>query len=406
MAPGAPGASARAGRLSARRTAPLDCWAITPPGVEAITAGELRALGLVPGDTEPGGVAFRADHTGLAAANLGLRTASRIVVRIGRFRAAAFHELEKRARTVPWASVVAPGSTVAFRVTSRKSRLYHQRAIAERLLESVARAVPGVTAGRAAAEDGDDAEAPADGGGPAPALLVVVRVLHDEVTISADSSGEHLHRRGWRLATAKAPLRETLAAAMLLASGWPGTAPLVDPFCGSGTIPIEAALLARRIAPGLGRAFAAERWPSVEAAAWAAARARAREAVRPAAGVPIVGADRDAGAIEASRANAERAGVAGDVEFRRAPIGALAPPPGAGWLVTNPPWGARVGEADRLRDLYATFGRVVRERLAGWQVALLAADRRLPGHAGLAWRDGFATTSGGIRVRLLLAPGG
>jgi putative N6-adenine-specific DNA methylase len=369
----------------------FECYAVAPPGVEAITARELAGLGLAPGEQEPGGVAFRAPAAGLYAANLELRTASRVLVRAGSFHASTFYELERRAKQIPWARFVAPGGGVAFRVTSRKSKLYHQRAVAERLVASVAHAVAGGHAVVAA-----DDEMPADR-----AQLFVVRLVHDQCTVSADSSGLHLHQRGYRLATAKAPLRETLAAAMLLGAGWDGSAPLLDPMCGSGTIVIEAALLARRIAPGLARTFGFERWPAFDAGCWARVTAAARERALPAAPGPIQGSDRDAGAVRAAAANAERAGVAGSLELRQAAISAIAPPPGPGWVVTNPPYGVRIGERAQLRDLFAQFGKVLRRRCPGWQVALLSARREFERQTGIGLAPVFETTNGGIRVRLV-----
>lgn len=361
----------------------LDAWVVAAPGLEPLTARELTTLGIEPGETEPGGVRFRADLAGVMRANLHLRTAGRVVVRVASFRASAFYELERKARRVPWKDFLPPGAALRFRVTSRKSRLYHEDGIAERLVEAA-------------------------GGGGADADLVqefVVRVFRDEVTISADASGALLHQRGYRLATAKAPLRETLAASMLLGAGWDGTMPLVDPMCGSGTIPIEAALLARRIAPGRHRRFAFENWPAFDRGAWEALLAEADEQTLPHAPVAIEGSDRDAGAIEAATANAERAGVSADIGFRRVALSALEPPPGPGWIITNPPYGHRVGEAKPLRDLFARFGQVVRRRCPGWRAAMLSANRMLEGQTGLPWEEVFQTTNGGIRVRLVVTPG-
>ena len=380
---------------------PLDCYAVTHPGVEAITARELAGLGITPGAMEPGGVAFQTDGRGMRAANLHLRTASRVLVRIGVFRASAFSELERRGRHLPWERFIAPGSALRFRVTSRKSRLYHQDAVAERLLAIAGRTVPGLTPATAAAA-GDDADA-ADDTPRGDDQLVVVRIVRDRCTVSLDSSGALLHRRGYRLAVARAPLRETLAAAMLLGVGWDGSVPLVDPFCGSGTIPIEGALIARRIPPGIDRRFGFERWPGFDAAAWAEESDRARAAILPAAGAPILASDRDAGAVEAASANASRAGVAGDVEIRRAPVSAIAVPEAPGWIVSNPPYGARVGERLRLRDLYAQLGHVVRRLPPGWRIALLSAHADLDAQTGLPFEPVLETANGGIRVRLVQA---
>jgi putative N6-adenine-specific DNA methylase len=228
----------------------------------------------------------------------------------------------------------------------------------------------------------------------------IVRLLRDEVTISADASGALLHLRGWRLAVGKAPLRETLAATLVLASGWSAESPLVDPFCGSGTIAIEAALIARRIAPGRARRFAMEMWPALNSNIISDARKRAATKAR-AAPATIVGRDRDAGAIAAARANAERAGVSADVVFEPAALSSLAPDAGTGWIVTNPPYGERIGDAGALRDLYAAFGRVVREGRPGWKVALMSADQVLDGQLGLALTEVLRTTNGGLPVRIV-----
>ena len=372
-------------------TAGYACYAITPPGVEHLTAAELLRHGITPGDTEPGGVAFQATLPQLYTANLALRTANRIIVRVAAFPARAFYELERKAKRVPWADYLEPGEPVRFRVTSRKSRLYHQDAVAERLAAVVGSEPVGLSGGHdEEEEDGDTGQ------------LFLVRIVRDMVTISADSSGALLHRRGYRQATGRAPLRETLAAAMLLGAGYDGSQTLLDPFCGSGTIPIEAALLARRIAPGLRRAFAFEQWPGFDAVQWATLREEASSQILPAAPAPILGSDRDQGAIDAARGNAERAGVAGDVGFRLAPLSEMAPPTGPGLLITNPPYGVRVGGGADLRDLYARLGSLFRERAAGWTLAVLSSDPMLTGQLGVALASRWESNNGGIGVRLLV----
>ncbi len=375
----------------------LTCWAVTAPGVESLVADELRALGLVPGATEPGGVEFPASSADLVRALLWLRTANRVTVRIAEFRAAAFGELERHALKIPWQRLIPEGAAVHFRVTSKKSRLYHNDAIAERLERAALAAVPGTRAIRApsAAEELEDdlTQIPE-------VQRVVVRASRDIFTLSIDAAGALLHRRGWRQEVAKAPLRETLAATMLLACGWDGSLPLVDPLCGSGTIAIEAALLARRIAPGRHRRFAAEAWPSFPPSLWAVGRAEAKALERQ-SDTPIAGADRDAGAIAAAEANAERAGVSGAVSFTRATISALAPDNGEGWVITNPPYGARIGERTGLRDLYAVLGRVIRERRPRWHLGMLSADRMLDNQTGLRLQEVLRTNNGGIPVRVV-----
>jgi putative N6-adenine-specific DNA methylase len=348
---------------------------------------------------EEGGVEWDGSLESVARANLWLRTASRVLVRVAEFRATAFFELELHAKRIPWNRFVAAGSQVEFRVTCRKSKLYHSDAVAQRFAQAVERLVPSVRITRArVAGDDDDATDTDD------RQLFVVRFLHDVCTVSVDSSGPLLHRRGYRQQIAKAPLRETLAAAILLGAGWNGDIPLVDPMCGSGTIPIEAARLARFIAPGRDRGFAFLRWPEVDRAQWTKLLDDARSGELPASPVEIVGADRDAGAIEAARANAERAGVADDVEFRVQPISALEPSEPPGLIATNPPYGVRVGESDALRNLYAQLGNVARSARPGWTVALLSAERRLEQQTRLAFEERFQTRNGGIAVRLVTAP--
>ncbi|HYW05338.1 MAG TPA: hypothetical protein VE913_00200 [Longimicrobium sp.] len=379
---------------------PLALFAAAAPGLEPLVVAELRALGIVAAP-EPGGAAWEGTEADLHAANLWLRTASRVTVLAAAFRARTFFELERHARKIPWERWVAKGEPVRLRVTSKKSGLYHERAIAERVLDAIERRVGSL--GAAGVVQGEEGEEEAGEG-----QLFVIRFIRDACTIRADASGALLYLRGYRQAVAKAPLRETLAAAMLTGSGWPGDAPLLDPMCGSGTIAIEAALMARGIAPGLAgadrapRRFAFERWPEHDAALWDGAVRRARAAILPAAPAPIRGSDRDAGAITAALANAERAGVVNDVEFRERPISAIEPPPGPGWMVSNPPYGVRVGESDALRNLYAQLGRVARERAPGWTMALLAAEPRLEAQVGVRFEPAFSTRNGGIPVRLVV----
>jgi putative N6-adenine-specific DNA methylase len=276
---------------------------------------------------------------------------------------------------------------VRFRVTCHKSALYHSDAVAQRLAES---AMAATGAGVAEVTEVEDEEGSAE-------QLFIVRLDHDTVTISADSSGALLHRRGYRQAIAKAPLRETLAAAMLLASGWSAERPLIDPMCGSGTIPIEAALLARRIAPGIGRSFAFERWAAFDEGRWGRIRERALAEALPSAPQPIVAADRDAGAIAACASNAARAGVTEDVEAVQRPLSATVPAGEIpGWVITNPPYGMRIGTD--VRNLYARLGQLLRTSLAGWELGVLTASTALERQIGVPLERAFEASNGGIKV--------
>jgi putative N6-adenine-specific DNA methylase len=363
-------------------------FVVTTPGLEQLTVQEMRVLNLSP-LVEPGGVTFKADLPAVYSANLHLRTASRILARVGQFfYATTFAELRDKASRLPWERFIRPGQPVAIRVTSHKSKLIHTDAVAERL------------AGAIYDRLGKESPLRKPGGDEAPdaTQLIVARVERDQVTVSMDTSGELLHRRGYRQAVAKAPLRETLAAAMLLASGWDGQAPLMDPFCGSGTIPIEAALIALGIPPGLNRRFAFMDWPGFDEKSWRAllAQVPASTAVQ----LPIFASDRDAGAMKMARENAARAGVEDCIHFACQAVSAITPPLALGWVVTNPPYGLRVSEGKDLRNLYAQFGNVLRAQASGWQVAVLSSDLMLLGHIGLKLDMSFSTINGGLGVHL------
>jgi len=374
----------------------LDCFAIVAPGLEPFALAEAQALGLN-AVAEEGGLAWSGDARSALLANTALRIASRVLVRLANFEARSFAELERHARKIAWGRVLRAGDAVRFRVTCKKSKLYHSDAVAQRLADAAMRVVPGVRAeGGSATEDEID-------DGDEDVSLIVVRLMRDRCTVSADSSGALLHRRGYRQATAKAPLRETIAAAMLAASEWDNTSPLVDPLCGSGTIPIEGALQARQIAPGAHRRFAMERWPTVAPSLGERVRAELAERARPRADAEIVGSDRDAGAIAAASSNAERAGVSEDIVVAvRSLSAAVFPDAARGWIVTNPPYGVRVGEADRVRDLWAQLGNVLRDRAPGWRLALLSPDTALERQLKIPLRAAASISNGGIPVRIMI----
>jgi putative N6-adenine-specific DNA methylase len=386
--------------MPAAADAAPEAFAIVAPGLAALAAAELQTLGVPPLVVESAGVAFAGHPEAVLRVNMHARLVSRVVVRLATFTARDFATLEKAAQRVPWARVLAPGDTALLSVTCRKSRLYHSDAVAERVARGITRALPDVRTDVATRDDDEDVA-------PVPAATRVQRLLvrfdRDVCTISADASGALLHRRGWRLATAKAPLRETLAAALLAASGWPGDAPLLDPLAGAGTIPIEAALMARRMAPGLSRDFACEYWPGVDRSLAVRVREAARAQVLPSAPAPIVCADRDPGAIEAARANAERAGVANDLQFVQQPLSAtsldrVGP---RGWLVTNPPWGIRTGDPATLRALWGSLGALVRAGGAAWTFTAVVPDPALAKELRLSLDRVLITTAGGRQVAFL-----
>ncbi len=412
-----------------------------PPGLEPLLLAELEGLGIQATPLH-GGATWTGGWADILRTNLHLRAASRVLVELGTFRARALGELERKGADLPW-NQVPRDAPARFRVSASRSRLYHEGAIEERLRRAAdlpPEALPG-TPGPAGNEGEEPGESEAAAGGP----LVVVRVHRDEVTVRLDTSGEHLHRRGYRRHVGTAPLRETLAAALLLAgpfspsssSSSPGRAPgdqgaagadpadteeaggpfaVVDPFCGAGTVVIEAALLARNIPPGLATAehrprdFAFLGWPDLPASTWASEVEAARSGILPSGeGLPLLyGSDRDAGVIEAARANAEAAGVAEDLHLSVAPLSRAPLPPlpsaSPGWIVTNPPYGGRLGDRRRLRPLYASLGRAFLSggRLShGWSLIYLSGDPVLDAVTALPLEARFATTNGGLPVRAM-----
>lgn len=381
---------------------PLGFFAITAPGLEEILASEIASLTGRIGETSSGGVAFAGGLKDMRRVNLWSRISNRVLVRIDEFHASSFHELERRAKQIDWSRFVSPGQPIRFRVTCRKSRLYHSDAVAERFAAAINSKVgKNKQIETQGAEDNSSDESEPRSAHPSDAQLVIVRIIDDECSVSADSSGELLHRRGYRQAVAKAPLRETIAAAMLVGSGWDLKSPLVDPMCGAGTIAIEAAMMARKIPPGADRSFAFESWPGHDAAAWKAEVDSAKKEALPKAPGQIVASDRDEGAIAAAKSNATRAGVADDVQFEVRAVSSAEFPDEPGWLVTNPPYGLRVGETGALRNLYAQLGKVLRERAKGYRIAMLSADSELESQLKLDLTEVFQSSNGGIPVHLV-----
>lgn len=371
---------------------PLSISVVCTPGFEPVTREEIRRLGFdvdvaAPGErAEPGLIRLAGDHDAVYRLNLHLRTAARVRIDTEPFLAAAFSELRKKAARLPWSDYLAPGSPVTVKVTTHGSALYHKKGIAERVAGAISDALGRASALQVAADE--DA-------GTAP--IVFVRLVRNLCTVSIDSSGDHLHRRGYRQAVAKAPLRENLAAALVLASGWPGDVPLIDPFCGSGTLVIEAAMIAAGIPPGAGRTFAFTRWPSFQSARWQRILGDAAPARRAASPV-LTGFDRDAGAIAAATANADRAGVGGLVAFERRSISALTVPDGPGWIVTNPPYGERVKGGPDLRNLYARLGSVWRATGPLWHSYLVTSSPRWTGQLGCPVTPVASFLNGGLPV--------
>lgn len=359
----------------------LDIFLVCIPGLERLLEAEAREAGLTVTGHEAGGVSLTGTWLDVWRANLELRGASRVLVRWATFRASHLSELDKRARTVDWAGLLRRDIPVTVETACRRSRIYHSGAASQRIATAITE-----EHGAALAREGG--------------IALKARIDRDICTISVDTSGGLLHKRGSKQAMAKAPLRETMAALLLRACGFTGTEPVYDPMCGSGTFVIEAAEWSTGLKPGRHRSFSFEQLAMFDAREWQALKEE--KAVPRAEGLLFHGSDRDAGAVAASQANAERAGVAAQTNFRRVAVSDIAAPPGsAGLVMINPPYGLRIGDRKPLMDLYATLGRVLRERFTGWRVGLFTPDEGLARETGLSFVGRpLPVLHGGLRVKL------
>ena len=358
-------------------------FAVSAPGLEEICLQEMESIGLKGLQAVPGGVCFTGDLRALYLSNLWLRSASRILVRVGEVHARDFPELYRKCLRLPWGRFVRRDVAVQVRAASHASRLFHTGRIAGSIAEAIDHAL-----GRKGVLEEE--------GSP---LLVLARFEEDRCTLSVDSSGELLHRRGYRLEAGAAPLRENLAAATLLHLGWRGQVPLFDPTCGSGTFLIEAAWLAQGRPPGLQRQYAFARWPGYRPGLWDALCAQWKPSSSHT--LPwIGGADILASALEVARANARRAEVYDLISLERRELSESAASADAGLLVCNPPYGERIGAGEDLGRFYRTLGQVCRDRFRHWTCAFLCPDEELARQAGEGFAPQARWINGGIPVKL------
>lgn len=358
----------------------FEIFLATVPGLESVLCTEVRGKGFKEPRTVPGGVIIRGGWPEVWRANLWVRGAGRVLARIDSFRTTHLAHLDGRARAVPWASVLRPDVPFRVEASCAGSKLYHSGAVAQRIETAITR-----TLGAPSAPD-------------AP-VTVMARVERDVCTISIDTSGEPLHRRGYKTEVNAAPMRETLASLFLLACGYNGTEPVLDPMCGSGTFVIEAAEIAARLNPGRSRGFAFEQLATFDAEAWRLMRAV--NSRRPPAAL-CYGSDRDEAAVAMSQANAERAGVADGAAFHRCTIGDIVPPDGRpGLVIVNPPYGERLAASRDLAPLYRALGHSLLSRFAGWRAGIVTSERDLAYATGLPFLPNDAPVPhGGLRVSL------
>jgi putative N6-adenine-specific DNA methylase len=362
----------------------------TTPGLELALEQEVRRLPLGCWRV-PGGVEVQGPPGLHRTLNLRLRTASRVLLRLSAFEAKDASALDRGLRQLRLADYHRPGQgELQLQVHARGSRLGHEG----RLRQMAALALGVAAADEPGPEDED----------PGQALRLQLRLEQDMCTVSVDTSGALLYRRGYRQEVSRAPLRETLAAGMLELAGFRGDEPLWDPMCGSGTLLVEAAHIALNRAPGLDRSFAFERFACHDVAAWEAQKAQARAGQRERPVAPLWGSDLNAGALGTARRNARRAGVQEHLVLERQDVTRPQSPPTApsGLLITNPPYGIRVGQKEALEPLLRALGALLRERLPGWRGAILVPQPASQTALGLELDDAFELQNGGIRCQLLV----
>ncbi|HYC53657.1 MAG TPA: class I SAM-dependent RNA methyltransferase [Candidatus Binatia bacterium] len=337
----------------------LDLIATSTFGLEAVVMRELEALGYESSSPQTGRVEYSGDEHALVRSNLWLRSADRVLIRVGRAPAADFDTLFDFTLSLPWEDWIPPDAAFPVAGRSVRSRLSSvpavqrtvKKAIVERLMRAHRRS-----------------HLPETG----PVVAVEAALLKDVATLTIDSSGAGLHKRGYRDLTGTAPLRETLAAALVELSFWKRDRPLIDPFCGTGTIVIEAALQGRSIAPGLERTFAAEDWPAIDAGLWDEHRQAAQDTIGPALQERIVATDIDEDSLSMARRHAERAGVAEDIHFQRRAFQELSSQRRHGCVVTNPPYGVRIEDRRDVLALYESMPEVF-ARLPTWSFFVLTS---------------------------------
>ncbi|MEW5912631.1 MAG: hypothetical protein AB1814_08750 [Thermodesulfobacteriota bacterium] len=366
-------------------------FAVTAPGLEPLCAAEMSALGLAEVEPVAGGVYFSGRLEASYQANLWLRTAGRVLLRLRDFRVRRWEDLERQAASVPWEVWLAPGAPLRVQVSLHQSNLRHSGRVEEvALAAAAARLVELGLAPPAPAEPGDET-----------AQRLLVRGQERRASLSLDTSGPHLHKRGWRAQGGAAPLREDLAAALLMLCGYDGREPLLDPLCGAGTLAIEAALMARRLPPGGQRAFAFENWPCHRQAAWQNLRKRAGQGALASAPAPILARDRQAKPLALAQDNAAQAGVAGDIAFSREDFFSAPPSTGPGLLVMNPPYGRRLGSVRQARDFMERLGQRLRAAYGGWRCGAVLYRPEWAGLLGLNEQTRLTAPFGGLKVTLI-----
>ena len=330
-------------------------------GLEAVLKREIYDLGYEITKVEDGRVTFEGDEEAICRANIFLRTAERVMIQVGRFKATTFEELFQGIKNLPWEEYIPEdGKFWVKKASSINSKLFSpsdiqsiaKKAMVERMKQKYHK--------EWFKEDGA-------------AYPVRIFLLKDEVTVALDTSGDSLHKRGYRTMTSKAPLTETLAASLIMLTPWRKDRILVDPFCGSGTFPIEAAMIAANVAPGMNRDFTAEEWTNlIDRKLWYECVKEAEDMIDTTVKVDIQGYDIDGDVIKAARENAKRAGVEHMSHFQQRAVADLSHPKKYGFIITNPPYGERLEDKADLPELYTQIGQAY-QRLDSWSMFLITS---------------------------------
>lgn len=330
-------------------------------GLEAVLKREILDLGYEISSVEDGRVTFQGDAEAVCRANIFLRTAERVLLKVGSFQAVSFEELFEKTKALPWeAYIPKDGKFWVTKASSVKSRLFSPSDIQSVMKKAMVRRLQ---------EHYHMEWFPEDG----PEYPVRVFLMKDQVTVGIDTSGASLHKRGYREVSGKAPITETLAAALIMLTPWRGDRILVDPFCGSGTFPIEAAMMAANIAPGMNRSFTAEKWTNlIPKKLWYDTVDEASDLIREPEETDIQGYDADEDVIRIARRNAAEAGVEHMIHFQRRDVRDLSHPKKYGFIITNPPYGERLEDKKDLPELYRAFGESF-QRLETWSAYMITS---------------------------------
>jgi putative N6-adenine-specific DNA methylase len=365
-------------------------FATAAKGIEEVLAREMNEMGFEDIEIEKGGVRFSGNLSTCYRANLWLRTAHRILIPLAEFDCETPQQLYEGIRSVPWHGYLNPDMTLAVDCNLRDSDITHSGFAALKTKDAIVDVIRDFC-GRRPSVDARD-----------PDVRINIRIFRNRCTVSLDSSGESLDKRGYRLDAGEAPLRETLAAALVELSGWDGTIPLVDPMCGSGTICIEASMKMLGIPPGgMRNKFGFQRWPSFDYGIWNQLKKEAKCCLHENIAGLVTGFDISPKVINKARINARRAGVDKHLSFSVQDVVDLVPPKSPGILIFNPPYGARLGEVEALRALYRNIGDSLKQRCKGCTAYLFTGNPELGKWVGLKPSRRIALFNGPIECRLL-----